>query len=140
MGDIRYIEHTADAAVEITAASREELFVLGARALYQLVLDYDAVEAKVERRLELAAPDVAEVFHEWLAELLYLLDAEELVFKKFSFDFGDDDTKLAATLWGEELDFDRHQPHGEVKNVTYGDFAVERREDGAYVARVIFDL
>jgi SHS2 domain-containing protein len=140
MGDIRYIEHTADAAVEITAASREELFVLGARALYQLVLDYDAVEARLERRLELAAPDLAEVFHEWLAELLYLLDAEELVFKKFSFDFGDDDTKLAATLWGEELDFDRHQPHGEVKNVTYGDFAVERREDGAYVARVIFDL
>jgi SHS2 domain-containing protein len=133
MGDIRYIEHTADAGVEITAASREELFILGARALYQLTLDYDAVEAVVERRLELAA-------HEWLAELLYLLDAEELAFKKFRFEFGDDDAGLAATLWGEELDVGRHRPHGEIKNVTYADFAVERRDDGTYHARVIFDL
>jgi SHS2 domain-containing protein len=140
MGDIRYIEHTADAGVKITAASREELFTLGARALYQLALDYDAVEAVVERRLELAAPDLAELFHEWLAELLYLLDAEELAFKKFSFDFRDGDTRLAAALWGEELDFDRHRPHGEIKNVTYGDFAVERKDDGTYLARVIFDL
>lgn len=140
MGSIRYIEHTADAGVEITAASRDELFVLGARALYQLALDYDAVEAVAERRLELAAPDLAELFHEWLAELLYLLDAESYAFKKFSFDFRDDDTGLAATLWGEEVDFDRHRPHGEIKNVTYGDFAVERKDDGTYLARVIFDL
>ena len=140
MGSIRYIDHTADAGVEITAASREELFVLGARALYQLALDYDAVEAEVKRRLELSAPDLAELFHEWLAELLYLLDAQELAFKKFSFDFRDGDTKLAVTLWGEELDFDRHRPHGEIKNVTYGDFAVEQKDDGTYLARVIFDL
>lgn len=140
MGSIRYIEHTADAGVEITAASREELFVLGARALYQLALDYDAVEGRTEHRLELAAPDLAELFHEWLSELLYLLDAEELVFKSFSFDFRGGDEKLAVTMWGEEVDFERHNPHGEIKNVTYADFAVEREGDGTFVARVIFDL
>jgi SHS2 domain-containing protein len=140
MGTIRYIEHTADAGVEVAAASREELFVLGARALYQLVLDYDAVGGELERRLELAAPNLAELFHAWLGELLYVLDAEGLVFKKFGFDFGPGDTKLAATLWGEEVDFERHQPHGEIKNVTYADFAVEREGDGTYLARVIFDL
>jgi len=140
MGNIRYIEHTADAGVEIVAASREELFVLGARALYQLVLDYDMVEGKVERRVELAAADLAELFHEWLSELLYLLDAEALVFRRFSFDFQGDDRKLAAKMWGEELDAARHRPHGEIKNVTYADFAVERRDDGTFVARVIFDL
>ena len=140
MGEIRYIEHTADAGVEITAASREELFTLGARALYCLALDYDAVEARVERRLNFAAADLAELFHEWLAELLYLLDAEELVFKKFAFEFGEDDAGLAVTAWGEDLDFGRHRPHGEIKNVTYADFAVERLEDGTYRARAIFDL
>ena len=140
MGEIRYIEHTADAGVDITAASREELFTLGARALYHLALDYDTVEARIERRLDFAAPDLAELFHEWLAELLYLLDAEELVFKKFAFEFGEDDGGLVVTAWGEDLDFGRHQPHGEIKNVTYEDFAVERRDDGTYHARVIFDL
>jgi tRNA nucleotidyltransferase (CCA-adding enzyme) len=137
---VRGVPRALSSGVEITAASREELFVLGARALYQLALDYDAVEAEVERSLGLAAPGLAELFHEWLAELLYLLDAEGLAFKKFSFDFSDGDTKLAVTLWGEELDFDRHKPHGEIKNVTYGDFVVEQKDDGTYLARVIFDL
>ena len=98
MGTIRYIEHTADAGVEITAASREELFVLGARALYQLTLDYDAVECERELRLELAAPDFAELFHEWLAELLFLFDARSLAFKKFVFEFDAEGRKVAATL------------------------------------------
>lgn len=140
MGTIRYIEHTADAGVEITAASREELFVLGARALYQLTLDYDAVGCERELRLELAAPDFAELFHEWLAELLYLFDARSLAFKKFVVEFDEEGRKVAATMLGEEVDFERHRTHGEIKNVTYADFAVESRDDGGFVARVIFDL
>jgi SHS2 domain-containing protein len=140
MGTIRYIEHTADAGVEITAASREELFVLGARALYQLTLDYEAVMGERESRLELEAADFAVLFHEWLAELLYLFDARGLAFKKFALDFDADGTKVAATMLGEEVDYDRHCVHGEVKNVTYADFAVESRDDGGFVARVIFDL
>lgn len=140
MGTIRYIEHTADAGVEITAASREELFVLGARALYQLTLDYDALGCEREARVELAAAGFADLFHEWLAELLYIFDARGLAFKKFALDFDADGTKVSATMLGEEVDFERHGVHGEIKNVTYADFAVEPGEDGGFVARVIFDL
>jgi SHS2 domain-containing protein len=140
MGTIRYIEHTADAGVEITAVSREELFVLGARALYQLVLDYGAVRAEGEQSLRLEAADFAELFHEWLAELLYLLDARGWAFKKFAFEFGEEGAKVAATMLGEEVDAARHGVHGEIKNVTYEDFAVESRDDGGFVARVIFDM
>ncbi|MGD8719304.1 MAG: archease [Candidatus Zixiibacteriota bacterium] len=140
MGSIRYIEHTADAGVEIKADTREELFVLGARALYQLILDYDTVESREERTVELAAPDLAELFHEWLSELLYLVDADRLVFRRFGFAFNEDETRLSATLVGEEIEPDRHRPHGEIKNVTYADYALERRDDGSFVVRVIFDL
>jgi SHS2 domain-containing protein len=140
MGSIRYIEHTADAGVEIKADSREELFVLGARALYQLILDYDTVEAREERTVELAGPDLAELFHEWLAELLYFVDAEGRAFRKFAFVFDEAETKLSATMLGEEIEFERHRPHGEIKNVTYADYALERGDDGSFVARVIFDL
>ncbi len=139
MGAIRYIEHTADAGVEISASSREELFILGARALYRLALDYNAVTAVAERRLTLKASDFAELFHEWLAELLYFLDAEGWVFKTFGFNFAAGFTEVTVEMWGEEIDPERHHPHGEVKNVTYSDFAVEERADG-FTARVIFDL
>jgi len=138
MGTIRYLEHTADAGVAIEAASREELFVLGARALYQLVLAYDAVESREERRLHLAGADPGELFHAWLAELLFYLDAERMVFKRFGLEFTADG--LDAVLVGEEMDADRHRPHGEIKNVTYCDYGYEERADGTYFARVIFDL
>jgi len=140
MGAIRYIEHTADAGVEITADSREELFVLAARALYQLVMDYDAVRAAEERKVTFTAADVGELLHEWLAELLYILDADGWVAKQFAFKFADDNTRSEATLRGEPLDTERHRTHGEVKNVTYEDYIVERRDDGTWRARVIFDL
>lgn len=140
MGNIRYIEHTADAGVEITAGSREELFLLGARALYQLILDYDAVAPAEERRVEVKGADLGDLFHEWLAELLYRLDAEGMVFKRFGFSFSADGTKLEAVVGGEFLDADRHRPHGEVKNVTYCDYSVEELPDGGFRARVIFDL
>jgi len=73
-------------------------------------------------------------------ELVYLLDAEGLVFREFALSFDEGDTRVAATLGGEKLDAARHRPHGEVKNVTWCDYAVERRGDGTLVARVIFDL
>lgn len=140
MGTIRYIEHTADAGVEVLADSREELFLLGARALYNLMLDYDAVRPATARRIAVAAPGLPDLFHEWLSELLYLLDAEGMVFKKFGFNFADDDTRLEAEALGEEIDGERHRLHGEVKNVTYCDYLLEKRPDGTYLARVIFDL
>lgn len=138
MGTIRYLEHTADAGAVLEAGSREELFVLGARALYQLVIDYDAVEARAERRFHLAGADPAELFHGWLAELLYYLDAEGMVFHDFGLSFGADG--LDAVLKGEELDPARHRPHGEIKNVTYCDYRYEERADGTCYARVVFDL
>jgi SHS2 domain-containing protein len=102
-------------------------------------LDYDAVTCRLERRLELAAADFAELFHAWLAELIYLLDAERLAFARFDCTFGPDGRTLVATAAGEEVDAARHHPHGEVKNVTYAEYAVHASAEG-YTARVIFDL
>ena len=139
MGSITYLPHTADAAVEVEAASREELFELGARALYFLVLDADAVEAREERVVTLMGSDLGALFHAWLAELLYLLDAGGWVARRFAFTF-DGDGAVTAVMSGEALAPARHDVHGEVKNVTYCDYEVEATPDGGYRARVIFDL
>lgn len=146
------IEHTADLAMEVEAASLAELFRRAAAGMMALVRDRDyggAVERAgapaapsppldAEARLielERADADVAGLLVRWLRELLYLQEVEGFV-------YGD-------------ADFDRLDPSGlrarvrpasnpapairELKGVTYHGLEVECR-DGAWRARVIFDI
>jgi SHS2 domain-containing protein len=139
MGEVKFIDHTADACIEVTANNREELFTLAARGLYGLIADLKCVIPERERRIELKAEDLAGLLHEWLAELIYIFDAEYELYKEYAFEFSDDETTLSAILKGEPVAENRHDIYGEVKNVTYCDFVVRRESDG-YFARIVFDL
>ena len=139
MGDVKFIDHTADACIEVTADNREELFTLAARGLYGLIADLKCVEPAQERCVKLDAENLAGLLHVWLAELIYIFDAEFELYKEYEFEFSDDETTLSAILKGEPVAESRHVIYGEVKNVTYCDFVVRHEGDG-YFARVVFDL
>ena len=139
MGQLKFIDHTADACIEVTADNREELFTLAARGMYGLIADLKCVEPAQERRVELKAEDLAGLLHEWLKELLYLFDVDFELYIEYDFSFSDDETALSVTLKGEAVSEGRHDIYGEVKNVTYCDYEVRREGDG-YFARIVFDL
>ena len=139
MGDVKFIDHTADACIEVTADNREELFTLAARGLYGLIADMKCVEPERERRVELQAEDLAGLLHEWLAELIYIFDVDFELYKEYVFEFSDDETAMSVVLKGEPVAESRHDIYGEVKNVTYCEYEVRRTDDG-YFARIVFDL
>ncbi|MCP4230157.1 MAG: archease [bacterium] len=139
MGEVKFIDHTADACIEVTAANRDELFTLAARGLYGLIADLKNVEPTEERRVELKAEDLAGLLHEWLAELIYIFDVDFELYREYAFSFSEDETGLSVVLRGESVAESRHDVYGEVKNVTYCDYEV-RREDDGYFARIVFDL
>ena len=139
MGNVKFIDHTADACIEVTAESRDELFTLAARGMYGLIADLKWVEPTQERRVELKAEGLAGLMHEWLAELLYIFDVDFELYREYKFDFSDDETALSVILRGEVVSEDRHDIYGEVKNVTYCDYEVRREGDG-YFAHIVFDL
>ncbi len=140
MGKYTFIDHTADAGIEVEADDRAELFALAARGMFAVICDIESVKPVLTREVRLESNDIGGLLHEWLAELLYIYDAKFEIHCDFEFEFDRAGKRLKAIARGEETGDDRHNIHGEIKNVTWYDYTVEEKPGGGFFARVFFDL
>jgi SHS2 domain-containing protein len=137
-GTYRFLDHTADVQVECRASTLDGLFAAAARSLYEIALQsvHDQKDESCEIELLTEGMPDEEILIAWLQELLYLLDTRHFV--AVTFDFGTrGGDRICVSLRGY-----RHDPHEratEIKAATYHDLSLEK-QDGVYIALVIFDL
>lgn len=134
----RTIEHTADIGIEVEADNLADLFAGAAEGMYSIIIAPGVVSPAVSRSITLEANDLEELMFEWLNELLYLLDAKELLLSMFEI-ARIERFHMEATVSGEKIDQGRHRLRGEIKAATYHQMTVERRDD-SWFARIIFDV
>jgi SHS2 domain-containing protein len=96
------------------------------------------VEERLERDLKVGSEDRDSLLVNWLNELIYVFDAEHILFRRF------DISTLAENLlesrcYGEQFDPAKHKIKIGVKAATYHMLTVEE-DTGGYKARVIFDI
>jgi SHS2 domain-containing protein len=132
------LEHTADAGIVAHGGSLEETFANAAAGMFALMADPDGVRPLEERRIEVEGRDREGLLVRWLTELLYYLDAEEMLFSRFVVEEMSD-RRLRARAWGERVDRERHRLHFGVKAVTRHMLEVGP-EDGGFRAQVLFDI
>ena len=133
-----FFEHTADLGLRVRAPTLDVLFPEAARALFAAIVeDPGTIAATVTRPVEIAGTDREYLLFDWLKELLYLFDAEHLLFSRFEVRL--DEKGLKATVSGEPLDRARHELNHEVKAITYHGLKVEQTADG-WLAEVIVDI
>lgn len=132
------IEHTADAGIRVRGASLAELFENGAEGLFASMVELEGVDEREERPIEVEAGNVETLFVRWLTELLYYLDAEEMLFRRVAVD-EIDETHVCGKGFGERIDRERHDLHFGVKAITRHMLEV-RRFNGEYEATVLFDI
>jgi SHS2 domain-containing protein len=132
------LEHTADAGIVAHGASLAELFANAAAGMFALMADLDRVRPTDERTVDIEAPDRERLLERWLTELLYFVDAEEMLLSRFEV-VEASDHRLRARVAGERIDRRRHRLHFGVKAVTRHMLEVAA-EDGGYRARVLFDI
>lgn len=139
---VRFLDHTADVGAEITAASLDELFAEAAGALLETIVDPATVRPSLHRSFELAAPDLETLLVDWLGELVYVFEVDRQLFADAEVSIGESEAgpRLAAVARGEPYDPDRHPVRVLVKAVTHHALEVSCRPDGAWFARVIFDV
>lgn len=110
-----------------------------ARALNAIILSEDSVvRPEMERTISLDSLDSDTLLVDWLNELIYRSEVEQLVFSEFQFDTLQDGL-LVARCRGEYLDASRHRVIREVKAATYHMSDIRRTQLG-YHARVVFDV
>ncbi|HQR09062.1 MAG TPA: archease [Gemmatales bacterium] len=132
-------EHTADLGLRIRCGTLAELFGEAGTALFELMVEnMSDVKPLIHRGLRIEQPERELLFFDWLNELLYLSDCEQLVLCQFAVRINH--TLLEATVWGEPRDKARHQLDHEVKAITYHQLKLQQEPDGQWLAEVILDI
>lgn len=131
-------EHTADVGLRVRADSLEALLVDAARGLFSLIVtNLDQVKAVQEKTIRIDASEPEYLLFDWLNELLYTFDVDQLLFSEFAVRV--DARGLTATCRGEPVQPDRHEMDHEVKAITYHELKVQRDGDG-WMAELIVDI
>ncbi len=142
MGHYQFLDSVAiaDCALEIEADSLDDLFETAARALADVMVDADTMPLTVERTVTLEAESLDLLLWDWLAELIFLKDSEQLIFPRASVDVSTGvPCSLAARLTGGPIDPERVALRADAKAVTFHQFALEPRGD-RWWARVVIDI
>jgi SHS2 domain-containing protein len=132
------LDHTADIGILVYGEDLKGLFENAGEAFFHLITDMKKVRRRIRRRIEIRKESLERLMVDWLSELLYLHDVENLLFKEFKVEsVGENGLKAIAK--GEPFQEGVHVIKTEVKAVTYHQIEV-RKENGKWRARIIFDL
>ena len=131
---------TADVAIESRGDTLEELFSASATATFEVMVDTECVQPRIKKVLCLENDEIDKLLYDWLAEIIYLKDAEFMVFSKFDIKIKKNSNYLLnAEIYGEEIDQSRHELRCDVKAITYHLFDVSKKDD-RWISRFILDL
>jgi SHS2 domain-containing protein len=128
----RWVEHTAELEMEIEAATEEGVFADALLALAELLKD-DGRGAPVRREIAVGGRERGALLVEWLDELVFLAETEDLVAEDAE-GIELSDGGLVATVR-----FRRGSPRHLIKAATYHRLAFEPAEHG-FRARVVLDV
>jgi SHS2 domain-containing protein len=132
------LDHTADIGIIVYGEDLKALFENAGEAFFHLITDMKRVRRRIRRRIEIGKESLERLMVDWLSELLYLHDVENLLFKEFKVE-SVGENGLKAIVKGEPFQQGVHVIKTEVKAVTYHQIKV-RKENGNWRAQIIFDL
>ncbi len=137
-GRWEHYSHPADIGIRGIGPTREEAFAQAALALSAVIADLDRIEPREAVEIVCNEEDDDLLFYGWLGALLCEMGMRGMLFSRF--EVRATGTGLTATVWGERVDIDRHEPAVEVKAATYADLNVRQRADGTWVAQCVVDV
>jgi SHS2 domain-containing protein len=136
MKQYELIDHTADVGVKAYGKTVAEAFEHVAEAMFDIITDKSTIDSIGEYDIQLESPDLEQLLVDWLSKLLFLNDAENLVFGKFQVTI--DANRLSAHVFGEKYNKKKHKMGVEIKAVTYHIVQVNQK-DPIFV-QVLFDI
>ena len=137
MARFEIIDHTADIGLAASAATFEEALAGLAEGMFSIMADPETVEERFSRKVEVESPDKESLVVDWLNELLYIVDVERLLFRRFEVAKVAGNS-LQAEGYGEYIDPAKHRLGTGVKAATYHMLSVEK--GNGYRIKVILDI
>jgi protein archease len=136
--EFQLLEHTSDIGFAARGANREEALAAASHALVSILVDPAAFRPLEERYFKAGGTDEATQIVNWLNEILFFFDTEEMVFVEFVIDSWTID-EIIGRAKGERFDSQRHEFRTAVKATTYHQFE-SHAIPGGWEIRVFVDV
>ena len=135
----KFLDHTTDAFVEITAKDLKEAFAVTADAVINITIDQGKVEEKEEKEFSAQGKDLQYLLFSWLEEITFVLITEGFAIRRIEFDMIENGGyTINAKAFGETLDLKKHNFKVEIKAPTFYEMKIEQN-DGVFM-RFLLDL
>ena len=83
MKSIEIIDHPADIGVIIKADTLAKLFEESAESMFSIIADISTINKKIVKEVSISDTDLFNLLINWLNELLYIFDVEDIIFCDF---------------------------------------------------------
>jgi SHS2 domain-containing protein len=128
------IEHTADIAIRVWGRDLPELFINAAYGLASVLADIEDVVPTVKLAVELEADDLEILLVNWLSELLFVGERDNLVFTRVD-SLQIAPNGLTASVRGGLV----QEQRSHIKAVTFSELQITHTNEG-YETVVVFDV
>ena len=137
----RFIEDIAiaDVALEATGKNLTELFKSAAQAVIESMVNPKTVKPAIEKEIKKKEKAVEKLLFEFLEEIVYLKDAESMVFHDIKVKVNEKKLEATATLRGDKIKPEKQELHQDVKAVTMHYYLVEKK-DNKWKTVVVLDI
>jgi SHS2 domain-containing protein len=131
------LEHTADIGFRARGASWEDLLNNASLALVSIAIELDDVETRTAYPIAAQGEDRESLLVNWLNEVLYYIDGENVALSRFEIQRADERT-ASGIGFGEPRGV-KHRAKLIVKGVTYHQLQVEQSANG-WTCQVFLDI
>lgn len=128
------VNHTADIAIHVWGRDLAELFANAAYGMACQITDADNVPQTTERSISQEAEDAEILLVEWLSELLYLGERDDLTFTDFAMREVTSNRLRAVAQGGPT-----REHHAYIKAVTFNELEIAQTDEG-YETTIVFDV
>lgn len=141
MEKFKFFDHTADTKFQAYGKNLEEAFSNAALALFSIMTDTEKIQPKKNKGIEARGHDLKSLLYNFLEELLFMLDTENLLLNKIEklvIHKKDDKYFLEAIFVGDNYK-EEYKTHGDVKAITYNEMEIIEEKNKVTV-QVVPDL
>lgn len=134
----RLNKHQSEIAVRVIGNSQADLFINSAFALFDVMVDIQAIENKERLPLEVEGTNRDDLMVNWVRELLYLYHSSGYLLREFQVREVKD-TIVRAEVCGEKIDPDRHEIKQEIASIAFHKSRMEKTGN-QWTAHLIFEI
>ena len=135
----RYLEHSTDAIIEVTAPNLITAFEVAGKSVVETIIDPSKIEEKTMKHLSITGKDLRYLLYNWLEEVIILTITDGFAVKRISVKIeNNQEYKIQAELFGEEIDIKKHGFKVEIKSPTFHEMDIH--EGDQITLRYLLDL